>query len=120
MHTPFAKKAGYTLAKTSNGRRGMFLLKNHDVDLVEMAMAAMGPDVDLSIETERLAVTFFLAARVSRQQLPNPIGGWRADLLQPFCIEKVVVGPVKEQAQRFGLDRDFLEHPIQRQRSLPW
>lgn len=96
----------------------LFLPKHHDVDLrlVEMAVAAMGPDVDSSIEAERLAATFFLAVRSPDSKLPNPIGGWRADSVQPFCIEKVVVGPVKEQAQRFGLDRDFLEDPIQRQK----
>ena len=96
----------------------LYLLKHHDVDLVEMAVAAMGPDVDLSIETETHAATIFLAARSSDSKLPNPIGGWRADFVQPFCIEKVVVGPVKEQAKRFGLDRDFLEHPIERQKRL--
>jgi hypothetical protein len=96
----------------------VYLLKHHDVDLVEMAISAMGPDVDLSIEIERVATTFFLAARSPDSGLPNPIGGWREDMIQPFGIEKVEVGSVKEQAQRFGLDRDFLEHPMQRQNRL--
>jgi hypothetical protein len=78
----------------------LFLLKHPDVDLVEMVITAMGPDVDLSIETERLAATFFLAARSPDRNVPNPTGGWRADLIQPFCIEKVVVVPVKGQAKR--------------------
>jgi hypothetical protein len=95
----------------------MFLLKTHDIDLVEMAIAAMGPDVDLAIEIERLAATFFLAAGspASTSRI-RPDGGWRADLMQPFYIEKVVVGPVKDQAKQFGLDRDFPEHPIQQQK----
>ena len=96
----------------------LHLLKHHDVELVEMAIGAMSLDVDLSIEIERVATSFFLAARSPDSGLPNPVGGWREDMIQPFCIEKVEVGPVKEQAQRFGLDRDFLEHPIQRQNRL--
>lgn len=96
----------------------LYLLKHHDTGLVEMAIAAMGPDVDLTVEIERLAATFFLAVRPADSELPNPIGGWRAGFVQPFCIEKVVVGPIKEQARRFGLDRDSLEHPIQRKNRL--
>lgn len=111
------KKQGST-QKLPMEDEALFLMKHHDVDLVEMAVAAMGPDVDLSIETERLAAVFFLAARSPDSKLPNPIGGWRLDLVQPFDIEKVVVGPVEEQAQRFGLNRDFLEFPIQRIKRL--
>jgi hypothetical protein len=87
-------------------------MKHHDTHLVELAIAAMGTDVDLATETEITAAVFLFAP--GNGQLPGPECGWIPTLMQPYRIESVSTSPIKEQARIFQLDRDFLEDPAKR------
>lgn len=96
----------------------LFLLKHSDTDLVEMAIASMGPNVNLLTETESKATIFFLAPGAVDSKLPKPDGGWRPALIQPFHIEKVELRSVREEAKRWGLGREYLEDPVIRANRL--
>lgn len=106
----------------------IFMLKHLDTALVEMTIAAMGTDVDLTACADTHTAVIFLAPMPTDGDFPKqtfqlpegfvkpikPQGGWSENFIQPFIVEKVELRTQKEEAKRLGMKGDFFESPAKR------